>query len=215
MKKVLLLVATAALALGAAQLASADASNPDPAGDSGTAPDITTVTAAGRHHGEPDVHGAHEPARARRGRDRRHCVRHRPELADRWQRRRIRLRHGLRRLGICALGRGAGSMTSRTAPCRERQLYDRGRDVQGRQGRSRGRLQVRRSGRTQPNSMRAATSSPRTQRRTEATRTSTSRSHCVPRRQQRCPRGRWPARHSRSAPASPASTTAPPSRPRR
>jgi hypothetical protein len=47
MKKVLLLVSTAALALGVAQLASADASNSDPAGDSGTAPDITMVTAAG------------------------------------------------------------------------------------------------------------------------------------------------------------------------
>ena len=47
MKKVLLLVATAALALGSAQLAGAGASNSDPAGDSGTAPDITSVTAAG------------------------------------------------------------------------------------------------------------------------------------------------------------------------
>lgn len=46
MKKALLLVSTAALALGAAQLAKADASYSDPAGDSGTAPDITAVTAA-------------------------------------------------------------------------------------------------------------------------------------------------------------------------
>ena len=46
MKKVLLLVATAALALSAAQVAGADSSYTDPAGDSGTAPDITAVTAA-------------------------------------------------------------------------------------------------------------------------------------------------------------------------
>lgn len=46
MKKVLLLVSTAALALGAAQIAGADASFTDPAGDSRTAPDITAVTAA-------------------------------------------------------------------------------------------------------------------------------------------------------------------------
>jgi hypothetical protein len=46
MKKVLLLVSTAALALGAAQLARADASYTDASGDSKTAPDITAVTAA-------------------------------------------------------------------------------------------------------------------------------------------------------------------------
>lgn len=46
MKKVLLLVSAAALALGAAQIANADASYTDPAGDSSTAPDITAVTAA-------------------------------------------------------------------------------------------------------------------------------------------------------------------------
>ena len=46
MKKVLLLVSTAALALGAAQLAHADASYTDASGDSKTAPDNTNVTAA-------------------------------------------------------------------------------------------------------------------------------------------------------------------------
>jgi hypothetical protein len=46
MKKALLLVASAALALSAAQVAGAAASYTDPAGDSGTAPDITAVTAA-------------------------------------------------------------------------------------------------------------------------------------------------------------------------
>lgn len=46
MKKVLLLVSTAALALSAAQVARADATYTDPAGDSTTAPDVTTVTAA-------------------------------------------------------------------------------------------------------------------------------------------------------------------------
>jgi hypothetical protein len=46
MKKVILLVATGLLALGAAQIAKADASFTDPAGDSGTAPDVTAVTAA-------------------------------------------------------------------------------------------------------------------------------------------------------------------------
>lgn len=46
MKKVLLLVSTAALALGAAQVAKADANYTDPTGDSTTAPDITGVTAA-------------------------------------------------------------------------------------------------------------------------------------------------------------------------
>jgi hypothetical protein len=46
MRKVLLLVSTAALALGAAQIARADASFTDAAGDSKTAPDITTVTAS-------------------------------------------------------------------------------------------------------------------------------------------------------------------------
>jgi hypothetical protein len=46
MRKVLLLVATAALALSAAQVARADASFTDPAGDSGTAPDVTAVTAS-------------------------------------------------------------------------------------------------------------------------------------------------------------------------
>jgi hypothetical protein len=46
MKKILLLVATAALALSAAHIAGADSSYNDPAGDSGTAPDITAVTAA-------------------------------------------------------------------------------------------------------------------------------------------------------------------------
>lgn len=45
MKKVLLLVSTAALALGAAQVAKADANYTDPTGDSTTAPDITGVTA--------------------------------------------------------------------------------------------------------------------------------------------------------------------------
>ena len=45
MKKVLLLVSTAALALGAAQIAQADASYTDATGDSKTAPDITGVTA--------------------------------------------------------------------------------------------------------------------------------------------------------------------------
>jgi len=45
MKKVLLLVSTAALALAAAQVAGADSSYTDPAGDAGTAPDITAVTA--------------------------------------------------------------------------------------------------------------------------------------------------------------------------
>jgi len=46
MRKALLLVSTAALALSAAQIAKADASYNDPAGDSTTAPDVTTVTAA-------------------------------------------------------------------------------------------------------------------------------------------------------------------------
>ena len=46
MKKVLLLVSTAALALGAAQLAHADASYTDPTGDAQSAPDITAVSAA-------------------------------------------------------------------------------------------------------------------------------------------------------------------------
>jgi hypothetical protein len=46
MKKALLLVASAALTLLAAQVAGAAASYTDPAGDSGTAPDITAVTAA-------------------------------------------------------------------------------------------------------------------------------------------------------------------------
>jgi hypothetical protein len=46
MKKVLLLVAAAALALSAAQIAGAASSYTDPAGDSGTAPDITAVSAA-------------------------------------------------------------------------------------------------------------------------------------------------------------------------
>jgi hypothetical protein len=46
MKKVLLLVSTAALALCVAQLAHADASFTDATGDSKTAPDITAVTAA-------------------------------------------------------------------------------------------------------------------------------------------------------------------------
>ena len=46
MKKVLLLVSTAALALCAAQLAHADASFTDASGDSKTAPDITAVTAS-------------------------------------------------------------------------------------------------------------------------------------------------------------------------
>ena len=46
MKKVMLVLATGLLALGAAQIAKADASYTDPAGDSGTAPDITAVTAA-------------------------------------------------------------------------------------------------------------------------------------------------------------------------
>jgi hypothetical protein len=46
MKKVLLLVVSGVLALSVAQLARADASFTDPAGDSGTAPDITAVTAA-------------------------------------------------------------------------------------------------------------------------------------------------------------------------
>jgi hypothetical protein len=46
MKKVILFVATGLLALGAAQIAKADASFTDPAGDSGAAPDITAVTAA-------------------------------------------------------------------------------------------------------------------------------------------------------------------------
>jgi hypothetical protein len=46
MKKVLLLVSTAALALGAAQLAHADANFSDASGDSKTAPDITAVTAS-------------------------------------------------------------------------------------------------------------------------------------------------------------------------
>ena len=45
-KNVLLLVSTAALALGAAQLAHADASFTDASGDSKTAPDITAVTAS-------------------------------------------------------------------------------------------------------------------------------------------------------------------------
>lgn len=46
MKKVLLLVSTTVLALGAAQLARADVSFTDSTGDSGTAPDIGVVTAA-------------------------------------------------------------------------------------------------------------------------------------------------------------------------
>lgn len=46
MKRVLLLFSTGLLALAAAQLARADASFNDPAGDSQTAPDITAVTAA-------------------------------------------------------------------------------------------------------------------------------------------------------------------------
>ena len=46
MKKVILFLATGLLALGAAQIAKADASYTDPAGDSGTAPDVTAVTAA-------------------------------------------------------------------------------------------------------------------------------------------------------------------------
>ncbi len=46
MRKALLLVCTVALALCAAQIARADASYTDPTGDSTTAPDVTTVTAA-------------------------------------------------------------------------------------------------------------------------------------------------------------------------
>ena len=46
MNKVVLILSTAALALCAAQVAKADASYTDPAGDSRTAPDITAVTAA-------------------------------------------------------------------------------------------------------------------------------------------------------------------------
>jgi len=46
MRKVLLLVPLAALALAAVQVAGAGVSYPDPAGDSTTAPDVTTVTAA-------------------------------------------------------------------------------------------------------------------------------------------------------------------------
>ena len=46
MKNVLLLASTAALALCAAQLASANASYTDPTGDAQSAPDITAVTAA-------------------------------------------------------------------------------------------------------------------------------------------------------------------------
>jgi hypothetical protein len=46
MRKVLLFVSTVAFALSLAQVAGADSSYTDPAGDSGTAPDITTVTAA-------------------------------------------------------------------------------------------------------------------------------------------------------------------------
>jgi hypothetical protein len=45
-RKILLALATLALALCAAQVAKADASYTDPAGDSGAAPDITAVTAA-------------------------------------------------------------------------------------------------------------------------------------------------------------------------
>jgi hypothetical protein len=46
MKKVVLYLATGLLALGVAQVATADASFTDPAGDAGTAPDITAVGAA-------------------------------------------------------------------------------------------------------------------------------------------------------------------------
>ena len=46
MKKVILFLVTGVLALGAAQTAEADVSFTDPAGDSGTAPDVTAVTAA-------------------------------------------------------------------------------------------------------------------------------------------------------------------------
>lgn len=46
MKRVVLFLATGLLALAAAQVAKADASFTDPAGDAGTAPDITAATAA-------------------------------------------------------------------------------------------------------------------------------------------------------------------------
>src|SRR5918995_3582522 len=46
MKRVVVFLATGLLALAAAQVAKADVSFTDPAGDSGTAPDITAVTAA-------------------------------------------------------------------------------------------------------------------------------------------------------------------------